>query len=56
MWRWAAEHGARVLRASISPDNEPSLALIDKAGFVEVGSQMDEIDGLELIFEKPERG
>jgi arsenate reductase len=53
MWSWAAEHGARVLRASISPDNEPSLALIQKAGFVEVGSQMDEIDGLELIFEKP---
>ena len=53
MWAWAAEHGARVLRASISPDNEPSLALIHKAGFVEVGSQMDEIDGLELIFEKP---
>ena len=43
----------RVLRASISPDNEPSLALIRKAGFVEVGSQIDEIDGLELIFEKP---
>jgi arsenate reductase (thioredoxin) len=53
MWQWAAEHGALVLRASISPDNEPSLKLIHKAGFVEVGSQMDEIDGLELIFEKP---
>jgi RimJ/RimL family protein N-acetyltransferase len=52
MWGWAARHGARVLRASISPDNEPSLALIHKAGFVEVGSQIDEIDGLELIFEK----
>ena len=49
----AAEHGALVLRASISPDNEASLALVRKAGFVEVGSQMDEIDGLELIFEKP---
>jgi len=35
MWRWAARHGARVLRASISPDNGPSLALIHKAGFVE---------------------
>ena len=35
------------------PDNEPSLALIRRAGFVEVGSQIDEIDGLELIFEKP---
>jgi arsenate reductase len=53
MWRWAAEHGARVLRASISPANEASLALIRKAGFAEVGSQLDEIDGLELIFEKP---
>jgi RimJ/RimL family protein N-acetyltransferase len=52
MWAWAARHGTRVLRASISPDNEPSLALIRKAGFVEVGSQIDEIDGLELIFEK----
>ena len=56
MWRWAAEHGARILRASVSPDNEASLALIRKAGFVEVGSQMDEIDGLELIFEKPALG
>ena len=56
MWGWAARHGARVLRASISPDNEPSLALIRKAGFVEVGSQIDEIDGLELIFEKPALG
>ena len=53
MWGWAAEHGALILRASISPDNEPSLALIGKAGFVEVGSQIDEIDGLELVFEKP---
>jgi RimJ/RimL family protein N-acetyltransferase len=53
MWAWAAQQGARVLRASIRPDNAPSLALIHKAGFVEVGSQMDEIDGLELIFERP---
>ena len=53
MWGWAAEHGAQILRASISPDNAPSLALIGKAGFVEVGSQIDEIDGLELVFEKP---
>ncbi len=53
MWRWAAENGARILRATISPSNEPSLALIRKEGFVEVGEQMDEIDGLEIIFEKP---
>jgi RimJ/RimL family protein N-acetyltransferase len=53
MWDWAARNGARILRAAISPDNDPSLALIRRAGFVEVGSQIDEIDGLELIFEKP---
>ena len=53
MWDWAARNGARILRAAISPDNEPSLALVRRAGFVEVGSQIDEIDGLELIFEKP---
>jgi ribosomal-protein-alanine N-acetyltransferase len=56
MWAWAARNGARILRASMSPDNEPSLALIRRAGFAEVGSQMDEIDGLELIFEKPAVG
>jgi ribosomal-protein-alanine N-acetyltransferase len=53
MWAWAARNGARILRAAIRPDNEPSLALIRRAGFVEVGSQIDEIDGLEIIFEKP---
>ena len=55
MWDWAAESGAGILRAAISPDNEPSLALVRRAGFVEVGEQIDEIDGLELIFEKPAR-
>lgn len=53
MWDWAARHGARVLRASIAPDNFPSLALVRRAGFVPVGEQIDQIDGLELIFEKP---
>lgn len=52
MWDWAARHGARVLRAAVAPDNVPSLALVRNAGFVEVGRQMDDIDGLELIFEK----
>jgi len=51
MWGWVARHGARVLCASISSDNESSLVLIHKAGFVEVGSQIDEIDGLEYVFE-----
>lgn len=39
------------VRASIRPDNEPSLGLIAQLGFVQVGEQMDEIDGLEHIFE-----
>lgn len=52
MWDWAAQHGARVLRASIAPDNEASLELVRRAGFVQVGEQIDDIDGLELIFEK----
>lgn len=41
------------VRASISPDNAASLATIRPFGFVQVGEQMDEIDGLELIFEVP---
>ena len=55
MWDWAALHGARVLRAAIAPDNLPSLAMVHRAGFVHVGEQIDEIDGLELIFEKEVR-
>ena len=41
----------RVLRATISPDNEASLATLAKFPFAHVGEQMDEIDGLELIYE-----
>jgi ribosomal-protein-alanine N-acetyltransferase len=41
------------VRASISPDNVGSLATVRPFGFVQVGEQMDEIDGLELIFEVP---
>ena len=52
MWRWAGQHGARVLRASISPTNEPSLAMIRRASFVQVGEQIDDEDGLELVFER----
>lgn len=52
MWSWAARHDARVLRASVAPDNVPSLAIMRHAGFVAVGRQIDEIDGLELVFEK----
>jgi RimJ/RimL family protein N-acetyltransferase len=45
----------RVFRASVAPDNERSLHLIAKLGFVQVGEQIDPEDGLELVFEKPAR-
>jgi RimJ/RimL family protein N-acetyltransferase len=44
------------IRASIRPDNGPSLALAAKLGFVRVGEQMDEIDGLEYVFEITREG
>ncbi|WP_215911531.1 GNAT family N-acetyltransferase [Streptomyces coffeae] len=51
--RAAAEARARTVRVTISPDNTASLATISGFGFVEVGEQWDEEDGLELIFEVP---
>lgn len=49
---WAeASPGVRVVRASISPDNEASLATVEPFGFTHVGEQWDEDDGLELLFE-----
>jgi [ribosomal protein S5]-alanine N-acetyltransferase len=52
MFDWAyREHGIRRFVASISPSNEPSLRLAAGFGFEQVGEQMDEIDGLELVFE-----
>ncbi len=53
MWAWAARNGARVLRVSIAPDNAASLALARRAGFAVVGEQLDDIDGLELVLERP---
>lgn len=53
MWGWATQRGARVLRASIAPDNVPSLAMVRRAGYVQVGDQVDDVDGPELVFERP---
>jgi RimJ/RimL family protein N-acetyltransferase len=50
--RWAREErGVGAVLASVSPENEPSLAIVRRLGFVRVGEQLDEEDGLELVFE-----
>ena len=49
----ASEPSVRVVRASISPTNARSLALVARAGFERAGEQWDEEDGLEWIFERP---
>jgi [ribosomal protein S5]-alanine N-acetyltransferase len=51
--RAAKEPAARVFRLTISPDNEASLATMRGFGFTHVGEQIDDEDGLELIFEVP---
>ncbi len=52
MMDWAArEEDVHRFRVSISPGNEPSIAMAAKMGFVKVGEQMDEEDGLEHVFE-----
>jgi len=52
MWSWAAERsGVSVFRYTVSPTNLASIALVNKFEFALVGEQMDEEDGLELIFE-----
>ncbi|MGY5124328.1 GNAT family N-acetyltransferase [Streptomyces nigrescens] len=51
--RAVTEARVRTVRVTISPDNTASLATISGFGFVEVGEQWDEEDGLELIFEVP---
>lgn len=53
LFDWAArEHGVTRFRASTAPDNVISQAVLAKFGFRQVGTQMDDIDGLELVFER----
>ena len=47
---WAHNHGEREVYASVAPTNLPSLAVVRAVGFEQVGEQMDEVDGLELVF------
>ncbi len=49
--RAADEPSVRTVRASIRPDNAASRGLVVQYGFVEVGAQWDDEDGLETIFE-----
>jgi len=50
--RWARdERGVCTFLASVAPDNEASLAIVRKLGFLQVGEQLDDEDGLELVFQ-----
>ena len=52
LFDWAhAEHGITRFRASVSPTNLPSLAVVRKLGFQRTGVQWDEVDGEELVFQ-----
>ncbi len=48
--RWAFDQGEAEVYASVAPHNAPSLAVINSLGFKQVGTQEDEVDGLELVF------
>jgi RimJ/RimL family protein N-acetyltransferase len=51
LFDWAHAQGVDRFRASVSPGNVPSLAIIRGLGFQQVGVQIDDIDGEELVFE-----
>jgi RimJ/RimL family protein N-acetyltransferase len=51
MFDWAHAHGVDRFRAAVAPTNEASLGVIGKFGFHQVGVQIDDIDGEELVFE-----
>jgi ribosomal-protein-alanine N-acetyltransferase len=50
------EPAVRTVRASIRPANLASRALVAQYGFVEVGEQEDDLDGLEMVLEVPVAG
>jgi RimJ/RimL family protein N-acetyltransferase len=51
LFDWAHEQGVDRFRASVTPGNVGSLAIINGLGFRQVGVQIDDIDGTELVFE-----
>ena len=55
LFDWAfREHGVHHFRAAVAPDNVASLAVLARFGFRQVGVQLDDIDGTELVFELDE--
>ena len=52
MWLWAApQAGVLKFRYTVDPNNEASVGLVRKFGFVHVGQQVDDEDGPEDIYE-----
>jgi len=52
LFDWACrEHGVTRFRAATAPDNVASQAVLRRFGFRQVGVQIDDIDGKELVFE-----
>ena len=49
--RAARDPAVRTVRATVRPDNLASRNLILQYGFIEVGEQWDDEDGLEIIYE-----
>ena len=51
-WRAICQRqDVKVLRYTVSPQNAPSLHLIQKLNFALIGEQIDPEDGIELIYE-----
>ena len=54
MWKMiSARPDVQILRYTVSPTNSPSLHIIKSLNFNLVGEQIDDKDGLELIYELP---
>lgn len=52
MWRWVStQPDVKTLRYTVSPENLPSIAVINYFGFEYKGQQMDDVDGPENIYE-----
>ena len=51
-WLWALQHPAvKILRYTVSPENLPSIRVVQSFAFEYKGQQIDEIDGPESIYE-----